>query len=136
MIDETLLKKLFPEKSEANKVSKMTQESLRTTYPIVTQADATNGYLTRYFARPANDDTFIVEIDKNQYDSVSANPRFLTASLKWKIVGKKESSTTPTGIVSAGVEEYNRKITDKADLTFDGLRSYITDYLQFWQSED
>lgn len=135
MIDETLLNKLFPQRSEANRISKMTQESLKTVYPIVTQADATNGYLMRYFARPANDDTFIVEIDKNQYDSVSNNPRFITTTLKWKIVGKKESSTSLTGIVSMGVEEYNRKMTDKADLTFKGLRSYITDYLQFWQSE-
>ncbi len=135
MIDEEMLKKLYPELYRAKKITQDLQEPLQSILPVVTQSDAENGYITRYFARATNDKSYIVETDKTQYDNLKDNPRFITCIIKWKIVGPVESSKTPYGATSSGVREYNRKLVSTADLTFGGLSSYIRNYTEYWISE-
>jgi hypothetical protein len=103
--------------------------------PTVTQSDADNGFITRYFIRQVNDKTFVVEIDKRQYDRLRDNPRFVVAQVKWKIIGKLETKTLPSGINLFGVKDQNRIAVADVDLTFGGLRNYITDYGEFWLRE-
>lgn len=103
--------------------------------PIVTQNDVRQGYIMRYFIRPVNDTTMIAEIDKNQYENLKSNPRFITASVKWKIVGVKETKTFFTGVNMYGVRDMNRIEIANIDVKFGGLKTYISDYLEFWFSE-
>jgi hypothetical protein len=60
------------------------------------------------------------------------NPRFITTQLQWKIVGKKATTVASSGAKNLGVRDYNLLEVTRADLTFGGLRRYITDYLAFW----
>jgi len=93
------------------------------------------GYIMRYFIRPVNDKTVVMEIDKNQYENLKSNTRFITASVKWKIVGVKETRTLLTGITIYGIGDMNRIEVANVDLNFGGLKTYISDYLEFWFSE-
>lgn len=103
--------------------------------PIVTQKDAKAGFLHRYFVRPINDISLITEVDEKQFENFKKNPRFIATKLKWKIVGRKKTRTINSSIIDFGVEDYNRKITSDADLTFGGLMLYISDYLEYWLNE-
>lgn len=104
--------------------------------PIITQLDVSNKFIIRYFSRYVNDKLTVVEIDKRQYDSFKKNPRFMVTSIRWKIVGKQDTQYLLSGIPIYGVAELNRIAVAEVDLTFGGLRSYITNYLEFWIAEE
>lgn len=133
MIDNQLLN-LLKKKSELTFVKGLTAAPVKVV-PIVTQADAAKKVLTRYFVRQVNDKLSSVEIDKKQYDQFKLNPRFIVTSFDWKIVGKQDTEYLPSGVPIYGVADTNRQTVATEDLTFEGLRSYITNYLEFWVSE-
>lgn len=135
MIDKNLLNKLYTNVAKAQKISKIVQEDPYYVRPIVTQQDASNGFVHRYFVRPVNQTEFIVEVDQGQYSNFKKNPRFLTVELRWKIKGKIDTIVTPYGARLVGVSDYNRKLVTDADLTFGGLRRYIVNYSEFWVAE-
>lgn len=103
--------------------------------PTVTQNDADNGFMIRYFVRQSNDQTFIIEVDKNQYARFKQNPRFVVTEIQWKIVGKLDTIKLNTGANLYGVKDVNRITVADTDLTFGGLRAYIKDYGEFWLRE-
>ena len=103
--------------------------------PVVTQKDALQGFIVRYFVRPVNDVSMIVEVDKNQYENLKSNVRFICVMIEWRIVGKKETKMFPTGANIYGVGDLNRIEVANADLTFGGLTKYVNNYLEFWFSE-
>lgn len=131
MIEQDLLK-LLRNPTDISKILENTPQYVR---PVVTQSDADRGFMTRYFIRSVNDKTFVVEIDKNQYDQLKQNPRFITTQLEWKIVGKLETLTYNSGINLYGVKDTNRITVADTDLTFGGLMMYIKDYGEFWLRE-
>jgi hypothetical protein len=104
--------------------------------PTVTQTDAKNKFIMRYFVRQVTDKDFIVEVDNSQYEEFKENPRFITTTVKWKIVGKKQNMTLLNGVTIFGVEDTNRVVVSEADLTFGGLLKYITSYLGYWFAEE
>jgi hypothetical protein len=135
MIDLKLLNKIFVSDSKKREWSYLSQEKAVPAKPVVTQSDASNGYIYRYFVKLVNSNQLITEIDKSQYESLKENPRFVTAKVRWKIVGIRESSRSPSGTLNEGVADINKNEILKADLTIKGLRNYIIDYLEFWQAE-
>lgn len=134
MIDEELLEKLY--NSDKEQLSEILTSTPSQVLPIVTQADAKTGFIMRYFVRQVTDKDFIVEVDNTQYDELKENPRFVTAQIKWKIVGKKQNMTLLNGITIYGVEDTNRVVVSEADLTFGGLLKYITSYVEYWFAEE
>ena len=134
MIDTDLLRKLYKsdEQRLTNTLDKMPSQVL----PSVTQSDAKNKFITRYFVRQVNDKDFIVEVDNSQYEEFKETPRFVTTQIKWKIVGKKQNMTLLNGVTIYGVEDTNRIVVSEADLTFGGLLKYITSYLEYWFAEE
>lgn len=134
MIDKDLLEKLY--KNKQQELTKILDPTPQPVLPIITQKDTEVGYLTRYFVRSVNDITYVVEIDKKQYQTFKNNPRFVTTSIKWKIVGKKETTKLSSGVNLHGVEDLNRITVANADLTFGGLHKYITNYLEYWVMEN
>jgi hypothetical protein len=135
MIDLNLLNKLFKSDFDKIKWSYLSQESPVPIKPIVTQSDASNGYIYRYFVKLVNSNQLITEVDKAQYESLKENPRFVTYELRWKIVGRKQTATSPSGALNEGVADINKKEVMRADLTIKGIRSYIIDYTEFWVGE-
>lgn len=133
MIDNELLNKLYPLKR--NEILRFVDKTPTPVTPVVTQQDGATGYIMRYFVKLVNDKAMIVEIDKKQFDAFGKNPRFAVTSLKWKIVGKKETITLSNGANIYGVEDTNRITTSEVDLTFGGLYMYITSYLEHWVAE-
>jgi hypothetical protein len=131
MIDETLYAKLY----RGNTLKRQLQETPQPAKPIITQSDANTGFVTRYFVRAANDKSSIVEVDEAQSATFEANPRFITAELRWKIRGKKDTTISNMGARDFGVRDYNKMLVERQDLTFGGLSTYIFDYLEYWVSE-
>jgi hypothetical protein len=134
-IDDELNQKLYSGKPEGTSFPKILTQSPFSVPPIVTRQDFNDGFLMRYFIRSVTDSTYILEIDNTQFENFKENPRFVVTSLRWKIVGKKETQINSMGIKNIGVKDYNILETSKTDLTFGGLKRYITDYLQFWLAE-
>lgn len=134
MIDADLIQKLY--KSDEQRLTRILDEMPTQSLPIVTQSDAKNKFITRYFVRQVTDKDFIVEVDNSQYEELKENPRFVTTQIKWKIVGKKQNMTLLNGVTIYGVEDTNRVVVSEADLTFGGLLKYITSYLEYWFAEE
>ena len=103
-------------------------------FPVITQDNLRDGYLYRYFSKITNQNN-IVEINQHDYEKIKDNPRFVTAKIKWKIVGTIETTKTSSDALSYGVRELNRRAIERVDLTFGGLRGYIRDYIQYWVGE-
>jgi hypothetical protein len=103
---------------------------------LVTNRDVENKVVTRYFIKPINNTSGLMEIDEQQFTKFSNNPRFLTTSIRWKIVGNPKTNALTNGVIDLGVEDYNKEQVRKADITFGGLSTYIRDYLEFWYSDD
>jgi hypothetical protein len=132
MINQDLLN-LLSQKKEIEQILEPMPQTIR---PTVTQSDADNGFIMRYFIRQVNDKTFVVEVNENQFYRLENNPRFIGVEVKWKIVGKLETIKLPNGINLFGVKDENRITVADADLTFGGLRNYITNYGEFWLREN
>jgi len=134
-IDQDTLNKLY-KPSKAKNIAEFLETSPRVVKPVVTVEDAKQKYITRYFIRQVTDKNYVMEIDSTQYEQFSENPLYITVEVKWKIVGKKESIKKSQYVVIPGVEEQNKNAVIDADLTFGGLRRYITNYLEYWFAED
>jgi predicted transcriptional regulator len=133
MIDMKLLQQLYkPRQKELMAILDTTPKQVM---PVVIQSDARIGFIVRYFVRQVNDISFIVEVDRKQYDDFKVKPRFIVTKLNWKIVGKKETVYLQNNTSIYGVEDQNKLIVSNADLTFGGLSSYITNYLEYWTTE-
>lgn len=133
MIDMKLLTQLYkPRQQELMAILDTTPKQVM---PVVTQSDARIGFIVRYFVRQVNDISFIVEVDRKQYDDFKENPRFVVTKIEWKIIGKKETVYLNNNISIYGVEARNKFIVSEADLTFGGLGSYINNYLEYWIAE-
>jgi hypothetical protein len=103
--------------------------------PQVTNEDVINKYITRYFLKVAGDNSSLMEVDAQQFVKFSNNPRFVTTSVRWKIVGNPKTKNT-NDIIDLGVEDFNKEQVKKADINFGALQSYIRDYLEYWYSDD
>jgi hypothetical protein len=133
MSDINLINKIYPK--DKKNILEQFEKSPVVTPPIVTLQDVENKYLKRYFVRPSNHIDYVSEIDERQYSDFKTNPRFITAMVKWRIVGKKDNTILSNGVTSMGVRDTNKESVRKADLTFGGIHKYITDYTEYWQSE-
>lgn len=131
--DVPLFKKLYP--TNADRMIKKLEAIPEYVRPVVTLSDKQDKFITRYFVRQMNDVSLITEIDKKQYLDFKTNSRFVVAMVQWKIVGKLETITQTNNIQIYGVNDLNRIAVANADLTFGGLRKYITNYSEFWLGE-
>lgn len=133
MTDKNLFKKLYPNVSDSTiKKLEAIPEYVR---PVVILSNKEDGFITRYFVRKITDTSMIIEVDKKQYTEFKSNTRFITAEVRWKIVGKKETIKQSNDIELLGTIDTNKIAVTNADLTFGGLRNYITNYSEFWVGE-
>lgn len=133
MTDKKLFTKLYPKTAE--KLIPKLEAMPEYVRPVVTLSDKDDKFITRYFVRVVNDVQMITEVDKKQYNEFKDNSRFITTELRWKIVGKKETIKQSNGIELFGTIDTNKIAVTNADLTFGGLRNYITNYSEYWVGE-
>lgn len=133
MTDKKLFTKLYPKTAE--KLIPKLEAMPEYVRPVVTLSDKDDKFITRYFVRVVNDVQMITEVDKKQYNEFKDNSRFITTELRWKIVGKKETIKQSNGIELLGTIDTNKIAVTNADLTFGGLRNYITNYSEYWVGE-
>jgi hypothetical protein len=134
MINRNLIDSIIRNNSEWNKITDNGIQTSTQYFPVITQDNLRDGYLFRYFSKIVNQNS-VVEINKYDYEKIKDNPRFVTAKIKWKIVGPIETTKTFSGAINYGVRELNRRAIEREDLTFGGLRGYIRDYIQYWVGE-
>jgi hypothetical protein len=134
MSNTDLLKAIFSE--NATEIQDIYEVGPQYVKPVVTLRDADSLYIDRYFVQAVTDPNYIVEVDNIQYDTFKTNPRFTSAKIRWKIVGKQESIRTTGNTVLYGVGDINRDEILRTDLTMPGIRLYIRDYTEFWVSEE
>jgi hypothetical protein len=134
MIDKNLIDKIVRNNKNWLNITDSGLRSPTQYFPVITQDNLRDGYLYRYFSKIANQNS-VVEINKYDYDQLKDNPRFVTAKVKWKIVGPIETTKTFSGAINYGVRELNRRAIEREDLTFGGLKGYIRDYIQYWVGE-
>lgn len=102
-------------------------------YP--TEEDYKKGYFTRYFIKQRNYSK-ILEIDKNQYNSLSTtkgiNENFYKGvELDWKLTGSFNDIYKNGIIKYHGIEDTNKRTVLLKDITLSGLKLFITNYTQF-----
>lgn len=134
MIDIELLNKLFKSPFK-KKLAKDLQKIIVPYDPVITQNDVRRGYIKRYFVRNRNYLENLTEISEATYNDLKNNLLYITAEVNWKIIGKLDTYITPAGATVYGVLDLNKKAIARADLTIEGLVSYIIDYKEFWLGE-
>ncbi len=69
------------------------------TRPMITQKDATIGYITRYFIQFLSNKT-VIEVDKTQFDKFAMLSSYKGLFFKWYINGKIEDTSSEKGVRS------------------------------------
>lgn len=132
--EDNILNKLYGT-GRANDIKNLYQPMPSPSKPIITLQDVDSKFVERYFVQLVTEKNMIVEVSKGDFSDFKNNPRFVTAVIKWRIVGKKETVTRPGNVKIFGVEDLNRNAVMKADLTMKGLRYYFKDYTEYWYGE-
>ena len=108
---------------DKNDINKLYSDSIKTHVPSPNDSDFKKGYITRYFAQKANDESsYIFEIDKDEYSNLVTNPFFLTVKLNWRLTGSIEQ-----------VKESNSKSVTFASTTLKSIYLYLPNTLQFYK---
>lgn len=107
-------------------------------YPILSENDYDKSVFTRYFIKKRNDNNFrIIEIDENQYDSLSQEGSginekyYFGISLEWKLTGPKNDIKDNNRIIVYGIEDTNKRTVNLKEKEMNGIESTLKNYLQF-----
>jgi hypothetical protein len=92
--------------------------------PTPTENDYTNGFYNRFFLK-RHFQSIITEVDLDSFEK--ANEIFyLKLTLPWKLTGKLNDSDMDTGIFDT-----NRRLVLLAEMDMEGIRNYVTDYIEY-----
>ncbi len=109
--------------ADKNDINKLYSNSIKTYVPSPTDSDFKKGYITRYFAQKANDESsYVLEIDKDEYSNLITNPFYVSVKLNWRIVGTVEQ-----------VRESNSKSVLLASKTIKSITLYLPNTFQFYK---
>ena len=95
--------------------------TIKTHVPSPTENDFKKGYIIRYFAQKANDESsYVFEINKDEYGNLISNPFFLNVKLNWRLTGSVEQ-----------IKESNSKSVGLSSDTIKTISLYLPNKLQF-----
>jgi len=107
-------------------------------YPIPDEEDYRRGYLIRYFTKKENEKGFIIEISRDEYNSIINGTAdyditiYQTIQILWKITGPLKSTRLSQYNVIAGIINTNERLVESANKTFLGIKEFIGgDYIKF-----
>jgi len=102
-------------------------------YPAPTDNDYQKGYIMRYFAKKRNDIGYVIEVDKDTYqsllkkDSVYDYITFQSIDLFWQITGPLRDNRTNKQYKVSGIIDTNKRLVEEKDKNFRGLIEFIGD---------
>jgi len=102
-------------------------------YPTPTDNDYQKGYIMRYFAKKRNDIGYVIEVDKDTYqsllkkDSVYDYITFQSIDLFWQITGPLRDNRTNKQYKVSGIIDTNKRLVEEKDKNFRGLIEFIGD---------
>ena len=115
---------------------KFSKLDVKTHFPKLNESDYNRGFITRYFVQKSNDtNSPIYEISSSSFSSYNNNPFFIASSVRWRIVGPKETVYDEDGsIVNKSVSESNRISINLQSKKIPNLKLYLPNLLQFYKS--
>ena len=102
-------------------------------YPAPTDNDYQKGYIMRYFAKKRNDIGYVIEVDKDTYqsllkkDSVYDYITFQSIDLFWQITGPLRDDRKNKEYKVSGIIDTNKRLVEEKDKNFRGLMEFIGD---------
>ena len=115
---------------------KFSKLDVKTHFPKLNESDYNRGFITRYFVQKSNDtNSPIYEISSSSFSSYNNNPFFIVSSVRWRIVGPKETVYDEDGsIVDKSVSESNRISINLQSKKIPNLKLYLPNLLQFYKN--
>lgn len=119
-----------------NLISEKTNYSLdfpKTIVPIPSDTDYENGFIERYFTQKVNDkNSYVFEIDKEEYSNLFENPYWVSEIMKWRITGPITPVYNIDGILTdKGVIESNNASISIISQKVKNVKLYLPNILQF-----
>jgi hypothetical protein len=119
-----------------NLISGKTNYSLdfpKTIVPIPSDTDYENGFIERYFTQKVNDkNSYVFEIDKEEYSNLFENPYWISEIMKWRITGPITPVYNIDGILTdKGVIESNNASISIISEKVKNVGLYLPNILQF-----
>ncbi len=105
----------------------------KTIVPTPNDIDYENGFVNRYFTQRVNDsNSFVFEIDLEEYDALLGNPYWTLAEMKWRITGPKSAVYSNNGsITDIGVVASNAASISIVSSKIKNIGLYLPNLLQF-----
>jgi hypothetical protein len=107
-------------------------------YPNPTEEDYKKGYLIRYFTKKENQNGFVIEISRDEYNSIVNGTAdydisiYQTVEILWKITGPLKNKRTSQYNMTAGIIDTNERLVESGNKTFLGIKDFIGgDYVKF-----
>jgi hypothetical protein len=121
-------------KNVAKNIEKFTLQVPNTVVPTPTNEDYELGFIYRYFIQKANDeDSFIYEINLNEYNLYNLNPFWKKLRLKWRITGPINPTYNNGTVSDRGVIQSNKSSLNIASSQFKNISLYLPNLLQFYK---
>jgi len=112
--------------------------------PKPTTNDYHTGWFIRYFVQQSNDPTsYVFEIDQKQFDQISGMssainfPKYITASLRWKIVGPLHDlmDNLTLKVIDPGVADTNERSIKNAKIIISNIDIRLQNLVEFWKGD-
>ena len=107
----------------------------KTIVPIPSDTDYENGFIERYFTQKVNDkNSYVFEIDKEEYSNLFENPYWISEIMKWRITGPITPVYNIDGILTdKGVIESNNASIKIVSEKVKNVGLYLPNILQFYK---
>ena len=105
----------------------------KTIVPSPNDIDYENGFINRYFTQRVNDsNSFVFEIDLEEYNSLLENPYWTLGEMTWRITGPKSAVYSNNGsITDIGVVASNTASISIISSKIKNIGLYLPNLLQF-----
>lgn len=105
----------------------------KTIVPSPNDIDYENGFINRYFTQRVNDsNSFVFEIDLEEYNSLLENPYWTSGQMIWRITGPISSVYSNNGsITDIGVISSNTASISIVSSKIKNIGLYLPNLLQF-----
>ena len=100
-------------------------------FPFPVEADYTQGFTNRYFAKRTNSQGFVVEISETEYQAIQRGQVpydvsfYLSFKIMWKLTGPLNQKRISQYDVRAGIIDTNKRLVENAEKTFLGIVDFI-----------
>lgn len=100
-------------------------------YPRPTDNDYQKGYIIRYFAKKRNDIGYVIEINKETYESIIKQDKvydyvtYQAIDVFWQITGPLKDDRKNKLYKVAGIIDTNKRLVEQKDKVFRGLIEFI-----------